>query len=384
MKKLLFSAVSLEIGGIETALVTLLNYLSSIKYEITLVLEKKQGIFLDSLNPNIKIIEYTPSANKIVPIRKAINLLKQTMFKAKYKNKFDFSCSYATYSKPASFVARTASKNSALWVHSEYMTVLENDKEKYIRFFDGVKACEFKNIIFVSNNAKNIFVKTCQEIENPNNNIVNLQKEKNIFKYKNIQNKVQVINNIVNYEEILEKSKEKVTDVKKENIYTFLNVGRHTEEDKKITRIIESAKKIKEDGLKFRIILIGDGEKTLQYKNMVEKYNLQEEVLFLGKKKNPYPYFKIADCFLLTSEYEGFPVVYTEAMVLGLPIITTDVSDSREVIENKYGIVVEKNVNSIYNAMEKIMNEGFSCNEIFDGKKYNDNIEKQILKIIEN
>ena len=76
MKKILFSAVTLDVGGIETALVTLLNCLVN-KYEITLVLEKKQGIFLDELDSRIKIIEYSPSDNKIVLIRKFINLLKQ-------------------------------------------------------------------------------------------------------------------------------------------------------------------------------------------------------------------------------------------------------------------------------------------------------------------
>ena len=75
MKKLLFSAVTLDVGGIETALVTLLNYLAQ-EYEITLVLEKKQGLFLDTLNKKIKVIEYTPNNNKIIFIRKAINYLK--------------------------------------------------------------------------------------------------------------------------------------------------------------------------------------------------------------------------------------------------------------------------------------------------------------------
>ena len=56
-KKVLFAAYSLDVGGIETALVTLLNYLND-KYDITLVLEKKQGIFLDKIPENVKVIEY--------------------------------------------------------------------------------------------------------------------------------------------------------------------------------------------------------------------------------------------------------------------------------------------------------------------------------------
>ena len=66
MKKLLFSAYSLDVGGIETALVTLLNELAKKQYEITLVLEKKQGIFLEDIDKKIRIIEYLPSNNKNV------------------------------------------------------------------------------------------------------------------------------------------------------------------------------------------------------------------------------------------------------------------------------------------------------------------------------
>ena len=85
------------------------------------------------------------------------------MFRMKYKNKYDFSCAYATYSKPASFVARTASKNSCLWVHSEYMQMFDNNKSKYVEFFEGVKAKEFKNIVFVSENARDIFVENLKK-----------------------------------------------------------------------------------------------------------------------------------------------------------------------------------------------------------------------------
>ena len=65
MKKLLFAAYDMNIGGIETSLLTLLNYLADKQYDITLVLEKKQGKFLNDLNSNINVIEYNPSENRI-------------------------------------------------------------------------------------------------------------------------------------------------------------------------------------------------------------------------------------------------------------------------------------------------------------------------------
>ena len=79
MKKILFSAYSLDVGGIETALVTLLKYLVK-DFDITLVLEKKQGIFLEDLSKEIKVITYTPSSIKFGIIRKAINFVKQSIF----------------------------------------------------------------------------------------------------------------------------------------------------------------------------------------------------------------------------------------------------------------------------------------------------------------
>ena len=158
MKKILISSYSLDVGGIETALITLLKNLS-IKYDITLVLEKKEGLFLKEVPENVKIIEYRPNKNKIAMIRKVINFLKQQIFKIKYKNKFEFSACYATYSYPASFVTRNASKNSCLWVHNDYMNFFGGDKNKYKDFFRKLKVQDYKKIVFVSENDKNIFTK---------------------------------------------------------------------------------------------------------------------------------------------------------------------------------------------------------------------------------
>ena len=121
MKKILFAAYSLDVGGIETALINLLKEICN-DYEITLVLEKKDGIFLKELPENIKVIEYKKSSSSIALLRKVHNFFKQVMFKFKYKNKFNYSVCYATYSFPCSFVARVASKNPILFVHNDYMS----------------------------------------------------------------------------------------------------------------------------------------------------------------------------------------------------------------------------------------------------------------------
>ena len=90
MKKLLFAAYSLDLGGIEKALVTLTNELQKRGYDITIVLEKKQGIFLEELDPKIHVIEYAPNESRNMVKRKVMNLIKRMHFILQYQNKFDF------------------------------------------------------------------------------------------------------------------------------------------------------------------------------------------------------------------------------------------------------------------------------------------------------
>ncbi len=330
MKKIFFSAYSLDIGGIETSLVRLLNALSN-EYEITLCLEKKEGIFLESINSKINVIEYKPNNSKNIAFRKIINTIKRIKFIIKYKNKFSFSACYATYSLPSNFVAKVASSNSCLWIHSDYLIIFNNDTKKMMKFFNELGYKKYKNIVFVSNQSK-----------------INFEK---VMKFKNLN----TIYNLVDYKHIIEASKEEIKLKKDEKLTTFLNVGRHEEASKKLTRLIEASKKLKDDKYKFRVIMVGDGQDNKQYKELVKQYNLENEFVFVGKQKNPYPYFKISDCIILTSDYEGYPVVYQEAFVLNIPIITTEVSDSKKDVENKFGIVTREISTRNIRGHEKIL-----------------------------
>ncbi len=359
MKKILFAAYNLDLGGIETSLVTLTNFLLEKGYEITIALEKKEGVFLDKISPNINIIEYAPSNEKNVIKRKISNLVKRYKFIKKYKNKFDFSASFATYSIPSSFIARTCSKNNAIWGHADYLSLYNNNIEEMKDFFYKRKISKFKNIVFVSNEGKESFIKA----------------------FPKLKDRVYVCNNLINYKRILNKAEEPINDLKKENVVTFLNVGRHDEKQKKLTRVIYSAEKLKKDNKKFRIIFIGDGPDTELYRKQVKEKGLEKEIIFLGRKKNPYPYFKLADCVVLSSDYEGYPVVYLESFVMQKPIITTNVSDSEQI--EGHGIVVEKDENEIYKAMKQYIEKGYEITKEFDAEEYNNKIYEKLNELWE-
>lgn len=359
MKKVLFAAYDMNLGGIETSLFTLLNYLANKEYDITLVLEKKQGIFLTELDSRVHVIEYTPSNYKNVVIRKLINLAKRIKFALKYKNKFDFAASYATYSRPGSFVARCASKNAALWGHADYLALYYGDVDKVKEFFEQLNYDKFKHIVFVSKAASETFTQIYPEM-----------KDRTIY-----------CNNLVNYGRIEKMSKEKIKRTK-EDVYTFLNIGRHEERQKRLTRLIEAAKQLKQENMKFKILFVGAGPDSEEYRQLVKKYELEDYIEFIGTKKNPYPYFNICDSIILTSDYEGYPVVFLESFVLGKPIITTDISDAVEQVEGKFGKVTTKNTDDIYKVMKEFIENGYEIKEKFDPERYNQEIIETLEKIM--
>ena len=357
MKKILFSAYSLDVGGIETALITLLKQIHK-DYQITLVLEKKEGIFLKEVPHDINIIEYKPNKNKSKIIRKICNFIKQCNFKIKYKNKFNFSACYATYSYPSAFVAREASKNSALWVHNDYMSFYNNNVKQYMDFFEKLNINQFKKIIFVSERDMKIFMEN----------------------FKELKDKCIECNNLIDYEKIEKLAEVKIDDYKEiDNIVTFINLGRHDEKQKKLTTIINATKKLNEEGYIFRVVFIGDGPDNEKYRQLSKEI---KNIEFLGKKENPYPYLKKSDCLLMSSDFEGYPVVFIESLILQKPIITTNVSDSEKDIKGKYGIVVEKTEEDIYLGMKSYLNNGYDMQK-FDPKEFNDKIIKKINKIID-
>lgn len=357
MKKIFIASYSLDYGGIETALITLLKYLSK-DYEITLALERKQGAFLNDVPNNVDIITYNAANDKNVFIRKIKNFIIQRKFKKEYKNNFDFSACFATYSFPCSFMARTASKNSALWVHNDYMNFYNNNIMQYKKFFNDLHVDEYRNIVFVSDLDRKIFN----------------------AEFPEYSKKAITCHNLINYEQILEKANEKVNDFKKKDVPTFINIGRHDEKQKKISRIINATRRLNKEGYKFRVIFVGKGSETKKYMNQCKDI---KNIEFLGAKKNPYPYLKQSDCLLLASQFEGYPVVYVESYILNKPIVTTNVSDAKKDIEEKHrGIVCENSEKGVYEGMKQFIKNGYKP-EKFDAEEYNEEIVDKIKKLIE-
>ncbi len=353
MQKIVFCLNNLDYGGIETAFVNLSNKIDYQKYDVTVILERKEGVFLKDLNKKVKVIDYNISDSKNIIKRKITNRLKLITFIIKNYHKYDFAANYATGRKVGSVLARYLSKNNCLFVHGNIF----EDQQQKDNFLHFIKAPKFKKIVFVSNALKKKYL-----------NLLPKTKQK-----------LYVFNNIINAERVIKLSKEKKI---KNFKTTFVHIGRHVEEEKNITMLLEVIKKLKYEKYDFQVYLIGDGENHNDYLKMVKELEITDYVIFTGSLPNPYPYLKSSDALLLTSKLEGNPVVFLEALVLNVPIITTNVSDSMETINGKYGIVSKVDINSYYQALKTFLDKGFKIKDKFDYLKYNSQILENLDKVI--
>ncbi len=358
MKKILIASYNLDFGGIETSLINLLKNIDLTKYKVTLVLEHIEGVFLKELPKKIKLKEYKTNNSKNIIVRKTINLFKRLKWIFGNFKRYNASICYATYSGPCGFVTRVSSNNKILYVHSNYYQAYEKDEGKIRKFFDNRKIEKYNHIIFVSNESKKDLCKI----------------------YPSIEKKSITINNIIDYERILKLSEKKV-DLKRTTKKIFLFLGRLDESSKRLTLLLDVAKESQEEKVKNVFWIVGSGPDEKKYKDIVKKGKL-ENVIFMGSKKNPYPYIKACDYLILTSRYEGFPVVYNEAIILEKPIITTiDVSDDYISIPNRFGYVVDEK--NIYDKVKELSTAKEKIKEKVDYNSLNKKRMELIYKVME-
>lgn len=111
----------------------------------------------------------------------------------------------------------------------------------------------------------------------------------------------------------------------------FLNIGRYTEQ--KQQRQLVTAMDIARDSIPdSKLLLVGWGEQEESLKRQVRERGLEDRVFVTGRVPEVYPYYAVADAFVLSSRYEGLPIVLIEAMAAGLPLIVSDLPGMREVV----------------------------------------------------
>lgn len=213
------------------------------------------------------------------------------------------------------------------------------------------------------------------------------------------KNKIITIYNAVDTDKVRRESNEKLENdleeiLRDRNTKKIVTSGRLTEQ-KNHELLIRAYKKIK-DRSNTKLLIVGQGEKKAELQALANRLGIGDEVLFLGWRKNPFNIIAQCDLFVLSSNWEGLPLVIIEAMSLGTPVISTDCpSGPREILEDgKYGILVKpKDENKLADAITELISDNELRSKLgelsklrandFSLKKMIDSYERLFTKILQ-
>ena len=365
MKKLLFMCISMNIGGTEKALLTMLNEMDRRKYDITLFMLEEYGGFLNQIPDGIKVMylkEYKTLkkfindppqlvAKELIKNRKIIKglsvlfvyiiskLMKDISIYYKYilsnvdtlNEEYDIAIAYAG---PMDFISyfvinKIKSKKRVQWIHFD-ITKIGFNINFAKRIYD-----KFDKVFVVSNEGKD--------------KLINL--------IPSLKDKTEVFFNIISCKMIEKMSYEGEGFSDDFDGTRILTVGRLSKE-KGQDLIIPVLKKLKENGYKVRWYCIGDGPARKEYEKLVDELNIKDDFIFLGSKLNPYTYMKECNIYVQPSKHEGYCITLGEARCFNNPIVTTNFTGANEQIVNENtGLVCEINEEEIYKAIKKLLDD---------------------------
>ena len=382
MKKILFVAPSLKVGGVERALVEQVNYISK-EEDVTLFLFSKTGEYLEELSKEIKLISgnyvldclgKTREESKINPlvylIRNAFAFLVKLLgrkfvyrilflFTKKFKG-FDIVISYVNdqgthslYGGCNQFIINNVSGGKKVsWIHSDPRRLDKRCMEDYLRM--------------------DLVVNVSYAMKTEFDNLRIVDEHKSLCVY-----------NRLNVNKIIDKSKQ-TFPYKNSNI-KILTVGR-LEELKGIKELLGIAKKLSDDNKKFVWYFLGDGVLRSYCEQFIKLNNLENNVLLLGNKSNPYPYILNADICVSGSKTETFGISIVEALILNTPVIALNYLAISEIIDGTNGKVCIS-YDEIYTSIREWIDVNVNFNKNIVSPKilvdYNKENQKQFQKILD-
>lgn len=352
-RKVLFAIESLAGGGAEKVLTTIIKNLDKTKFDVTVLTVVKTGVYIEEIEKYCKIISILPDYSELKSI------ISRIQYKIKYKSvyKKDLSNIYKKIVKEKydveiafveGFVTKLiASSNNPdsqkyAWLHTnmivnpyadQYYKSIEEEKEYYHKF---------NKIFSVSSSVKDAFEKKFGR-----------------------EYRVEVQYNSVDSEEICRKASEECN----ENLMVcgechFVTVGR-LEEQKGYRRLLRVLKKLYEYNSNFCIEILGEGSQRQELERFVQENHLEHNIRLCGFKKNPYVYMKKADYFICSSYTEGFSTVATEALIVGIPILTVECAGMQELFGNfQCGEIVSNDDESLFIMLKKAVDRGYDM-ELF-------------------
>ena len=181
---------------------------------------------------------------------------------------------------------------------------------------------------------------------------------------------------------ILQMSRLPIQDLKHQSLLSdpgpkFITLGRLSPE-KSHAKLINAFARVAAERTSARLLILGDGPLRESLKDQIETAGLTKQVYLLGHIANPFPYLAQADCFILSSDYEGQPTMLFEAMILRKAIVATRIVGTQGVLEGRPGLLVDNSEQGLVDGMLKFLREEIDTGT-FNYQEYQDSALSQFL-----
>ena len=337
MVKILFLIPTLGHGGAERVLVNLVNRMDKERFDITVQTLFDVGIYRGSLAPHIKYKgghKYYFRGNSHVLKLFSPKLLYRHFVKEEH---YDIVVSYLE-----GVSARVASgcddKDTKLisWIHIEQNT--RAGASISFRSYREAAKCyrRFDRIYCVADTVRRDFTSLFPDTA-----------------------PAEVVYNTVDTDAILRGAAESVDDIELSHDCCNICSVAKLMKTKGYDRLVRIQKRLKDEGIPTHVYIVGKGEEQASLEKMIKEYGLESDWTFVGFRKNPYKYAAACDLYVCSSRREGFSTSVTEALIMGVPVVSTRCSGAVELLgeRDEYGIVTDNDEEALYAGIRRMITE---------------------------
>ena len=369
MKSILFVIDSLTCGGAEKSLISLLNNMDYSKYKVDILMFSRGGAFEKYLPKEVNILDI-PKYFKFVSDKKNVSVknIKYWYYRVKTSIKLRIN-NIRKVPIHSEQVVYKSIKNILYKLDKRYHVAIAYS-QGFPTYFVSEKVEADKKISWI--NCNYIQTKYDKDLDNKFYNKIDKIVVVSKFIYDSMaqmqygyKEKMRIILDIVDPKLIIDMAlEEKAKELEETTYFKILTVGRLATV-KGYDLAVNTAKLLRESKLKFKWFIIGEGPQRKEIEDLIQEHKLENEVILLGAKTNPYPYMKECDLYVQTSRKEGFGLTVIEAKILKKVIVTTNFDTVNELLSDKFdGIIVDKDENSIYEAINNLINNVEFYNKI--------------------
>lgn len=361
--KILFAVKNMNVGGVEKSLLSLLNTMDQEQYEVDLLLLEDFGGFMTEIPGCVNVI----ICKEYAAIKDAVNLPPIVVIK-NYIQRKEFSKAVQLF---FGYLRAKSTGHYELYYQAVFrdFPVLEKHYDvaiaytsiiSYLTWLVNYHVKADKRIGWIHFDISKLFVdhNFMRFLHQDMERIYVVSKDAlDAFtaEFPELKEKCELRYNVVDRATILRLAEEPSVCIREPDMKTILTLGRlSTEKGQDI--IPEVAAQLKSEGLRFKWYLIGDGSLRKIIEEKCIQYGIENNVVLLGTKINPYPYLRQADLYVQTSVHEGYCITLAEAKVFGMPIVSSEFAGAYEQLNGLTNSrIVEREVQALSEAVAKLI-----------------------------